>query len=768
MTGAGSQSGSDEAPLYTLHGMWCTSCALAVEGALARLPGIVQASVHYPTATVWVNGAPAATQLATLAPVVKRLGYRLSELEPVHDAQQRLAQESRYLTLRLIVGSVLGMWNMLASLLIYAGALPTPLIEQIVAWVAGAFALPVVLYSGLPFYRAGWRTLLAKRPGMDVLVSLGVIGAMVVSVGLLIRGSSEVYFDTAVMLIVLLLVGRLVETLCRQRGLKAFDALRLPEADVVVCQGEQRDTQPVGEVSVGAVIEVPPGEQVPLDGRLETPCWLDTATLTGESVPRYLHAGQRVYAGCRYVAGLNAAPLKVVVTATVGQRRVDKLCDQMRRAQAKKGELHKLADRFAAWLSPIALLLALLTLPLGLLLGIGLEDAAVRALSVLVVACPCAVGLAVPLASLAGSSQALQQGIALRDPAAIETLAKARSIAFDKTGTLTQGKHQVVHADLRQDEDATLFKSMLYRAIHQSEHPLASGLLRWASNNEVDVLTAQPVPVHHIQEHPGKGQHITFASGNTWWLGNARWVEQQLTTPLPERAHHPDYAFASQVVVADSRGWLATLYCADQPVSDAKPTLSALQQAGYVIALISGDRQGPVGWLSQQVGLAKSACYAQRSPEAKAALLKALPSPTLYVGDGVNDTLSLAAAGVGVAPLQASEAAREGASAQLLMPGVSGVVSLLALAKRTRRVMMQNLVFSALYNTLALGLVVLMAVPPLAAVLAMAASSLSVTLNAARLAWSEPHDSGVSDSLALAPAVPRSMPPTAGQSHPTA
>ncbi len=756
----------DDALLYTLHGMWCTSCALAVEGALARVPGVAEASVHYPTATVWVKGTPAATQLAALAPVVKRLGYRLSELEPVQDAQQRLAQESRYLTLRLIVGAVLGMWTMLASLLIYVGALPNATIELVVAWVAGAFSLPVVLYSGLPFYRAGWRTLLARRPGMDVLISLGVFGAMAVSVGLLLRGSSEVYFDTAVMLIVLLLVGRLVETLCRQRGLKAFDALRLPEADVVVCQGGQRDTQPVGEVSMRAVIEVPPGEQVPLDGLLETPGWLDTATLTGESVPCYLHAGQRVYAGCRYAAGLNAAPLKVTVTATVGQRRVDKLCEQMRRAQAKKGELHKLADRFASWLSPVALLLAVLTLPLGLLLGLGLEDAAVRALSVLVVACPCAVGLAVPLASLAGSSQALQQGIALRDPAAFETLANVRGIAFDKTGTLTRGQHQVVHAALRQGEDLTIFQTMLHSAVSQSEHPLASGLLDWANKAETATPPKALHKVLHLEEHPGKGQQTTFQNGERWWSGSAAWIEQQLGTSLPDNAQHPDYAFASQVVVANSRGWLATLYCADQPVSDATASLAELQRSGYIVALISGDRQGPVGWLGLQVGLAKNACYAQRSPEAKAALLKALPSPTLYVGDGVNDTLSLAEAGVGVAPMQASEAARNGAAAQLLWPGVSGIVRLLALAKRTRRVMVQNLVFSALYNTLALGLVIMMAVPPLAAVLAMAASSLSVTLNTARLAWAEPDEA--SDSPVPALSAQRSMPPTEGQSRPTA
>ena len=181
--------------------------------------------------------------------------------------------------------------------------------------------------------------------------------------------------------------------------------------------------------------------------------------------------------------------------------------------------------------------------------------------------------------------------------------------------------------------------------------------------------------------------------------------------------------------------------------------------------MISGDRQGPVSWLGQQVGLPKEACYAQRSPEAKATLLGALPSPTLYVGDGINDTPCLAAAGVGIAPMQASDAAQEGASAQLLTPGVGGVVRLLVIARRTRLVMIQNLAFSAIYNTLALGLVVVMAIPPLVAVLAMAASSLSVTLNAARLAWAEADE--FSDSPAPASNAPRYRPPNEGQQHPS-
>lgn len=713
--------------------MWCTSCALAVEGSLKRLGGVREVSVHYPSATLFISGTPDATQLTTLAAKVKRLGYRLSELEPVADAHARLEEESRYLTLRLMVGSLFGMWTMLASILIYAGALPSGQVELVVAWVSGAFSLPVVLFAGVPFYRAGWRTLLAKRPGMDVLVSLGVIGAVIVSVGLLWRGSVEVYFDTAVMLIVLLLVGRLVETLCRHRGLKALDALALPETNVTVWQNERWVSLPVHNVVTGMRVELAPGELVSLDGSLEEPGWIDTASLTGESLPRHFNAGQKVYAGCCY---LGATPITMQVSAGVGKRRLDRLCDEMRRYQAKKGELQKLADRFAAWLSPLALVLALLTLPVALLFGVGWEDAFVRALSVLVVACPCAVGLAVPLASLAGSGQAMQQGIALRDPAALETLARIRSVALDKTGTLTTGSHAVLHWQARNDVDEHTLQRKLSAAVAGSEHPLAQALARWSSSQGGQ----HSEQCREVNETPGEGRRVQLSSGEWLTVGSASWLTRQQIA-LPDEAEDATLAFASQVVIADDTGWLATLYLTDQPVSDAEASVKHLIASDYVVAMISGDRQGAVSWLGGQVGLLKEACYAQRSPEAKARLLQALPSPTLYVGDGLNDTLSLAAADVGVAPLSASEAAREGAAAQLMTPGIGGVVKLLSVAKRTRRIMVQNLFFSAIYNTLALGLVVLMAIPPLVAVLAMAASSLTVTLNAARLAWAEPEES---------------------------
>ncbi|RUR30765.1 cation-translocating P-type ATPase [Vreelandella nanhaiensis] len=710
--------------------MWCTSCALAVEGVLAHRQGIERISVHYPSATLWVRGSAKSISLEALAPKVKRLGYRLTELEAHADAHARLEQESRYLSLRLLVGSVFGMWTMLASILIYAGALPNPTIEWVVAWVSGAFSIPVITFAGWPFYRAGLRTLRAKRPGMDVLVALGVWSAVGVSVGLLWRGSAEVYFDTAVMLIVLLLGGRLVETLCRHRGLKALDVLPQPSDEAMVWEDTQWRFKSLTDVQPGARAMLSPGELISLDGVLEEAAWVDTASLTGESTPRHFPKGEPVYAGCRL---LGSADVVIRVTHALGQRRLDRLRDQMRHYQTQKGELQKLADRFAAWLSPVALILGVATLPVGLVMGLGIEDAIVRALSVLVVACPCAVGLAVPLASLAGSGQLLNQGIALRDPAALETLARVKAIALDKTGTLTQGEPLLVNWASREGITEQALKATLYQVAANSQHPLSKTLKRWARSDQSPAMPEVSAPLCVVQDVPGQGVHLRLSEYGDIWLGSQRFLNSQGIEP-PANRTDTSFQAASEVMLADAQGWLGSFYLEDTPYEDAAPSIQLLQ-ADYWVVMLSGDRPSAVEAAAERIGLAPDACFAERSPEAKARLVQGLPSPTMFVGDGVNDTLSLAAADIGVAPFNASDAAQEGAAAHLLKPGIASLVEGLAIARATRRVMLQNLTLSAVYNTLALGLVIIMAIPPLVAVLAMVASSLSVTLNAARLAW---------------------------------
>ncbi|AMD02192.1 heavy metal translocating P-type ATPase [Halomonas chromatireducens] len=716
--------------LFSVQGLWCTSCALAVEAQLERLPGVTSASLHYPSATLLVCGHAEALDESVLASAVRRIGYRLGPPEAAGDAEARLEKESRYLILRLLIAASFGMWTMIASLLIYAGALPDAGLEQVLAWVSGAFALPVVAYAGLPFYRAAWRTLRARRPGMDALVSLGTLGAVGVSLWLLYQGSAEVYFDTAVMLILLLLAGRLVETLCRHRGLRALHALHTPPADVRRRDRGRWRSCPVEVVAPGDCLCVDQGEVLPLDGVLrEGEALLDLAPLTGESAPRRCLPGDAVAAGCRNLGG----PLILEVTAVAGECRLDKLREQMWWQQARKGELQRLADRFAAWLSPLAVALALFTWGMALLAGVPGEEALVRALSVLVVACPCAVGLAVPLAGLAGSGQALARGVVFRDPSTFESLAGIRAAAFDKTGTLTPGEPRVLGVNVAPDVVRATLLSLAAKAARDSQHPLARALRRHLRDEGVTVTKAEAEGVTRAEELAGRGRRVRLDDGRELLLGSRSWLAEQ-------GIRAPEYgeASSSEILLACDGRWLGSFALGEQPLPGTGETLAGLREAGLALALISGDRRGAVESLGRTLGLSAEECYPERSPEAKARLVGALPQPSLYVGDGINDVLGLATATVGIAPLGASSAAREGAGVVLMRPGIEGVASAWWLARRTRRVMRQNLVLSGLYNALALGLAASMAIPPLIAVLAMVVSSLSVMGNSARLAW---HDS---------------------------
>lgn len=729
---ASSADGRDDARLLcSVEGMWCTSCALAIEHRLRRLPGVSRVGVDYLTATLVVEGAPSAVTAERVGVAVGRLGYRLRDLESAPDARSRLDAESRALAGRLLLAAAFGMWTMLASLLIYVGALPEPRLERVLAWVSGAFALPVVTLAAWPFYRAAWRTLRAGRPGMDTLVSLGVLGALAVSVWLLGRGSAEVYFDTAVMLVLLLLAGRWVETLARYRGLRALEGLApLPERVFRLHEEEGGESVPAGEVAAGERIRVATGETLALDGELlDAEVRLDLALLTGESRPRILTRGAALTAGCRNLG----EPFILRVTAGVGARRLDGLHRQVQAQQAGKGELRRMAECFASWLSPAALALALLTLVALLLAGVAVEEATVRALSVLVVACPCAVGLAVPLASLAGTARALEAGVVFRDPSALELAGQARAVAFDKTGTLTRGTLRVSALDPAPGVEESVLLVLAARAEWGSEHPLGLAIRAAAAQAGGGPRQAPASAV----EHPGRGREVWEADGTRLKVGAPAWLAGQGVALADTRAGP---SWATGVALARDGAWLGTLWLEDEPEPSAESTLAELRERGHTLALISGDRPALVRRLGRQLGLEPGACFGGRSPEAKRHLVAALPAPVLYVGDGINDAPALAMATVGVATADASAAARDAAAIQLLGNGIQGVPAVLGIARATRRVMRQNLVLSAFYNLLALGLAAWMVIPPQVAVLAMLASSLSVVGNAARLGLSRPGD----------------------------
>lgn len=722
-----------EEALHSIEGMWCTSCALAVEAQLHRQPRVHSASVNYATATLLVSGEPDAIELASLQPSLRRLGYRLVPLADAADVETRLSTECRRLTLRLLVAAGFGMWTMLASLLIYAGATGDSRLDYVLALVSGAFSLPVVGYAAVPFYRAGWRTLLARRPGMDTLVSLGVWGALMVSAWLLWQGTSEVYFDTAVMLVLLLLAGRLVEIWCRLRGHRALARLHQPPSEVTLLTPGGQQRRPIEEVLPGDCLRVVHGEVLPLDGELvDASALLDLASLSGESHPVRHSRGDALLAGCRNLE----TTLTLRVTAPHGQGYLDHLYRRTQEWHARKGDLQRLADRFAAWLSPLAIGLALLTLFTLLVWGVPINDAVVRALSVLVVACPCAVGLAIPLVILAATDKALAQGAVFRDLNALESVGQAQSVAFDKTGTLTRGHMSVVALEPGVDIGADHLLRLAVYAEAGSEHPLARAIRRAASERGLldESAAKQGVPAS-ASEHAGAGRVVNDGQPQPLAIGRPDWLAERGVT-LPDLPPSPHI----EIGVARGSRWLGRLLVDDTADPQARRHLQGWREKGVALALISGDRPDRVHAMAETLGFAEHECYAGQSPDTKARLVAALPRPSLYIGDGINDVLALATADVGVAPLGAAPQARESAALQLLEPGLAGIERAWQIARQARRIMRQNLALAVLYNLLALGLVAWMAIPPLVAVLAMAASSLSVILNAARLQFGSDHE----------------------------
>ncbi|WP_231566369.1 heavy metal translocating P-type ATPase [Litchfieldella xinjiangensis] len=728
------ESIAGEEALYSVTGMWCTSCALAIEAELRRRAGVAEARVNYATATLWVRGTAEGIAQDGLARQLERLDYGVVPLAEVASAEARLETESRLLVMRLLVAMSFGMWTLLASLLIYVDAMGDARLDRILALVSGAFALPVVVYAARPFYRAAWRTLLARRPGMDVLVSLGVLGAMLVSLWLLWQGVVDVYFDTAVMLVTLLLAGRLVETLARYKGLRALGNLYTPPDSVTRLEAGRWVEVPRSTVTHGDRLRVDTQDTVPLDGTLiDAEARLDLSSVSGESRPQHRTRGDALTAGCRNLG----PPLTLEVTAVDGEGYLDRLQRRTLELHARKQGLQRLADRFAAWLSPLAMVLSGLVLAVLLLTGLPPEEAFVRALSVLVVACPCAVGLAIPMVLLSASDRAVAQGIAFRDLTALESAGQARAVAFDKTGTLTEtGSVTLTAMEAAEGVDASGLLTWAARLEATSEHPLARAIRQAAwqrgllADDSETMLEGAPGAFRDsdaIKDVAGAGREWQ-EGGETWRIGRSDWLSAcGIEVPALEGSPH------LEVHVACGHRWLGRLLLDDSTAPGAAFQLQRLRDQGLTLAMISGDRPDRVRELASRVGLATDECFAGQTPEGKARLVAALPKPNVFVGDGINDVLALATAEVGIAPYQATSQARDSAAIQLLKPGLDGVVQALALARRARRIMRQNLVLSVLYNALALGIVVAMPIPPLVAVLAMAFSSLSVVGNAARL-----------------------------------
>jgi Cu+-exporting ATPase len=694
-----------------IEGMTCAACATRLERVLKTVPGVREAAVNFATEKAHVELGPQG-RLADVAAAVSRAGFAVAQAAPTEAPRPP--------------------WELFASTLLslplLAPMLAMPLgvhLEIPAAWQC-LLATPVQFVAGARFYRGAWAALRSGGANMDVLVALGTSAAYGLSLWQWSQGQGghQLYFESAAVVITLVLLGKWLEGRAkRQTGeaIRALQALRPATARVQRDGTEQ--SVPVDQVQPGDLVLVRPGERLPVDGEVvEGDSEVDEALLTGESLPQAKHVGSKVIGGA-----VNGSGLLLIRTGAVGRAStLSRIVALVEAAQGRKPAVQRRVDQVSAVFVPVVVVIALLTLlGWGLLRG-DWPAALVHAVSVLVIACPCALGLATPAAIMVGLGAAARRGVLIRDPEVLDAAPRIQLVAFDKTGTLTEGRPA-----LRACEAASPGAPVLAMAAalqRGSEHPLARAVLQAAEGQALPAAT-------QLQAQPGRGMAGRI-DGELWRLGSSRWMEELgvATAPL---------AAAAQAAQAQgqSLAWLVRGETAPQLVGllafgdrlkpGAAEAVAALHAQGIKTLLLSGDHRAAAEAVATQLGI--DSVEAEVLPEHKAAHVEAQRRAGLrvaMVGDGINDAPALAAADLGLAMGGGTDVAMQAAGITLMRGDPRGVPLALAVARLTERKIHQNLFWAFVYNAVGLPLAALGVASPMVAGAAMALSSVSVVTNA--------------------------------------
>lgn len=690
--------------LPTAH---CATCITDVETALTAHPGVQNARVNLTLRRVTID-APGLTA-DDLILVLAGVGFEAHELDPDALSATTADRQGRDLLMRIGVSGFAMMNIMILSVAVWSGAESAT--RDLFHWISGAIALPTVFFAGQPFFRSAWAAIRVGRLGMDVPISLALILASAISVYETMESGHHAYFDAAAMLCFFLLIGRYLDHRTRAIARSAaaeLTALEVPRATLLVEGTEQ--TVPVANLRPGDLIRIRPGARVPADGEIvEGRSEIDRALLTGETLPVLAAPGQMLSAGEVNLTG----PLVLRVTAAGRDSSLSRLTALVEAAEAARGRYTSLAERASRAYSPSVHLMALCSFA-GWVWATGDLRLAVNiAAAVLIVTCPCALGLAVPAVATAASGRLFRRGLLIKDGTALERLAEVDTVVFDKTGTLTLGRPSLVSADPLPAE----MRPVAHALAQGSSHPLSVALAAALADHPFADLS-------DVAEHPGFGVSARWGGrivrlGRADWLGVADDDEDRPT----------------------SATWLAVegqapirLEFTDELRPGAAECVAMLRKAGLRVLLISGDRRAAVADLAGRLGIHDfHAAVDPQGKEAMVAGLAAKGARVLMVGDGLNDTAALARAHASVSPASALDAARVASDMVLTGNDLVPVAEAVATARLATRRIRQNFAISIAYNIVAVPLAVAGMVTPLIAALAMSLSSITVTLNALRL-----------------------------------
>ncbi|ADV15050.1 cation-translocating P-type ATPase [Mesorhizobium ciceri] len=694
----------------TVH---CAACIEAIETALGMLDQVESTRVNLSTKRVAVRWR--GNQVPPFVAALGRLGYEAHLFDPEVDNKDKTLSE----LIRAVAVAGFAAGNiMLLSVSVWSGAEGAT--RDLFHWLSALIAIPALAFAGGIFFRSAWNALRHGRMNMDVPIAVGVSLAYAMSLYETINHGDHAYFDASVSLLFFLLIGRTLDHVMRERARTAVKGLsQLAVRGAMVLRGDgARDYLPVGEIEPGMLLLIAAGERIPVDGKVSRGTSdLDCSLVSGESTPRSVAPGEAVQAGVLNLTG----PLTIGATAAAKDSFLAEMVRLMEAAEGGRAHYRRIADRVSALYAPVVHLTAFVTF-LGWMAATGdWHRATTIAIAVLIITCPCALGLAVPIVQVVAARRLFENGIMVKDGSAMERLATIDTAVFDKTGTLTLGQPRLVNAGSMDPGMLAVAGDM---AAH-SRHPFSRAIAGFAApgaRHKFDTVT----------EHPGFGIEATDA-GSTWRLGRRGWAGWKART-----GGEGKHGYGGTVLTKDGL-IVATFNFEDALRADAGLAIKLLSDAGVSVQMLSGDTAGACGEAAEMLGIEDFVpCLLPSGKVERIETLAKDGHKVLMVGDGLNDTPALSAAHVSIAPATAADIGRYAADFVFLRESLLAVPLALDVSRKAGHLIRQNIAIAIVYNAVAVPIAILGHVTPLIAAIAMSASSLLVIGNALRLQSSRP------------------------------
>ena len=721
----------EQVEVMTLENVTCASCVAKIERQLTRIPGVTSAAVNLATSQLQVKWLEGVVSAAHIRQSLSELNYPVKATVDTPDAAaDRHAVNKAFIP--VLIGFALSLpmvIAMMGDLLGWGWSLPV--------WLQFALTTPIQVWLGARFYRGAYASLSHGSANMDVLVAMGTTAAYTYSIYLwLIADVMHVYFEASAVVITLVLLGKWLENRAKAMTSEAIRSLmRLQPSQARVWRGTELETTDVDQLKIGDEIQVQPGETVAVDGIIVTgETDLDEAMLTGESTAVHKQSGDTVLAGTHNIDG----SIRVRIHRSPAEFRLKQIVSMVENAQLKKAPVQYLVDKISAIFVPVVIGIAVLTFAIQWWLS-GFDFALMAAISVLVIACPCALGLATPTAIIAASGVGARRGILIRDIEQLEHLAQAKTVVFDKTGTLTTGTPRVLTADYW-TEDVTPLLSRIKGIQMLSQHPLAAAVVAWLPDSKAESAVTQ------FRNITGKGVTATVGD-STYFMGSeSLMAEHELR--LPDADSYQEQDEGSVIWVAEAGRIVARLVLVDTVRSEAKSLIQWFQKKDFGVWMLSGDQQATADRIGSGLGITQ--VVGNLLPDHKLQAIEQLKKKhkgVIMVGDGINDAPALAGADVSIAMGTGTDVAMNTAGITLMRPSLILIAEAYQLSRKTVLKIRQNLFWAFIYNLIGIPLAAMGLLSPIIAGAAMAFSSVSVVASSLLLLRWKPNTRAIRGSI---------------------